>query len=499
MPTSPASSPAPTRKRFLRLTDSVPLLVTVIVHVVLVAVAGYFVVSEQIQAKKKSFEGSTSANDTVLQKQVEHRLQIARKGGGSASASPVSANRIFSTSENALQLPAMPDLPSMGASALSGMGFGAGAGGVGTGTGYGTGLGSGNGLGSGFMSMSFLGTTSQRASKIVFVVEVGTELLDVRKGGFEAFAIIRDQMLQLINRLPPNAEFGVVIYEADRWGGGNNPQLKTFLPTLQPATSSNKTRFFEWMKPINLTPESLGLQSVPAGSPWRAKSLPSAGLVDNFDPPTWVGALRCALEMGPDTIFVVAGTAGRPIRKLTDQELAKSKKLNDQRFADLLPPGSTRESVHAARAAAMSKVRAQMDIINAKLRAGGKPPYILKAGDVRRIMDPDFQASLKQNGFSIQLDTKGWTTKNGQPIWSMDVSDFALTDYSLVLTEIAKLQRALLKERAVLNVFLFVGPSEQPTAEMENLGKVSSRNGGRFQLLTTKKLRELSRSDKEKK
>ena len=37
---------------YTRLTASVPLLVTVIVHVVLVAVAGYFFVSEQILNKK---------------------------------------------------------------------------------------------------------------------------------------------------------------------------------------------------------------------------------------------------------------------------------------------------------------------------------------------------------------------------------------------------------------------------------------------------------------
>ena len=45
---------------------------------------------------------------------------------------------------------------------------------MGTGAGFGTGIRNGSGLGSGFMSMSFLGTTSQRASKIVFVVDVGT-------------------------------------------------------------------------------------------------------------------------------------------------------------------------------------------------------------------------------------------------------------------------------------------------------------------------------------
>ncbi|HEY8931932.1 MAG TPA: hypothetical protein VIM44_01325, partial [Rariglobus sp.] len=143
-------SEAPPKNRkslYQRVTASVPLMVTVIVHIVLVAVAGYFVVSEQIIGKKKIMEAAPPAETSIAQKQVEHRLQVARKGGGSASSSPVSATRIFSTAENALQLPAMPDLPSVGASSLGGMGFGKGIGGVGGGSGYNTGVGNGTGIG----------------------------------------------------------------------------------------------------------------------------------------------------------------------------------------------------------------------------------------------------------------------------------------------------------------------------------------------------------------
>ena len=302
---APSPAPSPFSKRFYsRITASVPLLVTVIVHVVLVAAAGYFVVSEQILGKKKNFEGAPPSDNSVVQKQVEHRLQVARKGGGSANTTPVSANRIFSSDASALQLPAMPDLPSMGASSLGGMGFGAGAGGVGTGTGYGTGLGSGNGLGSGFMSLSFLGTTSQRASKIVFVVDVGPDLMDIKKGGFEAFSIVRDEISKLISRLPPSAEFGVVIYQSSGGGRSTLPvvqYISAFALNLLPATSSNKTRFFEWIKPVNSTYNVQGIRSTAILTAWSPKQLPRAGLDDDFSPPAWVVALRCALEMGPDT------------------------------------------------------------------------------------------------------------------------------------------------------------------------------------------------------
>ncbi|MBC8012332.1 MAG: hypothetical protein H7067_19800 [Burkholderiales bacterium] len=480
---------------YRRVTASVPLLVTVIVHVVLIAIAGYFVVSEQIIGKKKIMEAS-AATESVAQKQVEHRLQVARKGGGSASSSPVSASRIFSTAENALQVPAMPDLPSVGASSLSGMGFGAGLGAVGAGTGYNTGIGSGNGLGSGFMSMSFLGTTSQRASKVVFVVDVGSNLLDIRKGGFEAFKIMREEMAKLISRLPPSAEFNVVLFETGVWDERTG-SLALFDAKLQPATVANKERFFEWLKPINADPNKLGMSSVGRRVPWKAKPLPNSGIDEELIPPVWARALRATLEMQPDTVFLVTGSQGRVTRKLTETELAKKKKENEDRLAEMKRDGLDPDAVNASRQAFERKARAQLDAINARLKAKGKPPLIIQA--VQRIFDADFQRELKRIDESIPLDTKGWATKEGRPIWWTGYNDFTSVEYADLLMHISQLQRALLKDRAALNIFLFVGPDEQPKESIENLGKTSSRNGGKFELITTKRLKELAAREEEKK
>jgi hypothetical protein len=484
----PAETPKITPNLYKRVTASVPLLVTVIVHVVLIGIAGYFVVSEQITGKKKTFE-AVNAADSVAQKQVEHRLQVARKGGGSASSSPVSASRIFSTAENALQMPAMPDLPSVGASSLSGIGFGAGVGVVGTGTGYNTGLGAGNGLGSGFMSMSFLGTTSQRASKVVFVVDVGRNILDIRKGGFEAFKIMREEMAKLVSRLPPSAEFNVVLFETGVWDERTG-SLALFDAKLQPATVANKERFFEWLKPINADPNRIGISSVARRAPWTAKPLPDSGIDEALIPPVWARALRATLEMQPDTVFLITGGQGRVSRKLTESELASKKKQNDDQLAEMKRDGLDPDTVNANRKAFEKKVGMQLDAINARLKAKGKPPLIFQT--FQRVFDADFQRELKRIGESIPLDTSGWATKAGRPIWWTGYNDWTLVDYADLLVHVSQLQRALLKERAALNIFLFVGPDEDPKSAIENLGKTASRNGGKFELITTKRLKELS-------
>lgn len=480
---------------YRRLTASVPLLITLGVHVVLVAVAGYFV-TESVISKKKLFEAAAESQPSIAQKQVEHRLQVARKSSGSASTSPVSASRIFSTAENALQMPEMPALPSVGASSLSGMGFGAGMGAMGTGTGYNTSVGPGGGLGSGFMSMSFLGMTNQRVSKVVFVVDVGRDLLDIRKGGFEAFKIIREEIMRLISQLPPSAEFNVVLYERGSW---NNRSVAAFSAGLNPATVTNKNDFFTWLDPVNKTPDKIGQASVVGNRVnWTPKDLTSAGVDGSLDLPDWVEALRFALEMEPDTVFVISGSQGAVRRQASEAEIARRKRENESKLAELRSQGLDPAAVSAARGRALAKARAELDAINVKLRAQGKSPLIIT--NANRIFEADFQTALKRAGFSITLDKTGWTDKKGELIWTDGgISTNEAVDFDEVVRHVSKLQLALLRKRATINYFLFVGPDEKTERPAENLGKVTSRNGGRFELLTTKRLREISaEADKKK-
>ena len=479
------SSPRPGFYR--RLTASVPLLITVVVHIVLIAIAGYFVVSEQFIGKKKTFDAASAAEPTVAQKQVEHRLQVARKGGGSASSSPVSAARIFSTAENALQLPAMPDLPSVGASALGGMGFGQGMGAMGTGTGYNTGLGSGNGLGKGFMSMSFLGVTNQRASKIAFVVDISPGLMDIRKGGFRAFEILRLEISRLISTLPPAHSFNVVLFD------GRTTRL--FSSQLTPATVANKTAFFDWIKPINASLSSLGASSIPASSPrWDFKREEKLKLDPEYGPPAWVHGIHAALEQKPDTVFIITGSAAAGQIRYSDETIARHRAEKAKQLAELKASGLDIDGIGAARGKALAKLQAEFDAINRKLVAQKKDPFVIQ--DIRRVLAPDFQAALKRAGFTLALDTTGWTDKQGQPIWT-DFSTHIATSHNAefadVLSHVSRLQYGLLSERASLNLFLFTGPGEKTEPAEKSLASLSSKNGGKFNLITTKRLEELSR------
>ena len=291
-PATPSGAAAkPSLSLYQRVTKSMPLLVTVIVHVVLFVVAGAWVVQEQIIGKKTKFEAPPPSDSTPM-KQVEHRLQVARKGGASGgSSSPISANRIYSTAEGALQLPEMPDLPSMGAGGFGGFGGMGGGLGLGAGSSMNTSLGGGGLGGRGFMSLSFLGITSQNVSKIVFVVEAGAYTMDVRKGGFEAFNIMREEIMKLVGALPPSAQFNVVLFDGSKT---DNSAYNLFSRTLTPATVANKDDFFAWMKPINLDYQRIGVFSAAKATPWVEKQLTDKDVDPRLVVPIWTRAPHTA-------------------------------------------------------------------------------------------------------------------------------------------------------------------------------------------------------------
>ncbi|MCU0793666.1 MAG: hypothetical protein MUE42_12635 [Opitutaceae bacterium] len=344
-PPAPESAPSETpaqhiraeqkkKNLYLRLTSSMPLLVTVIVHVLLGLVAAAVVVQQTTGEKKKTFEAS---QQVAAAPAVEHRLQVARRGGSSGGASSaVAANRIFSTDANALQMPAMPELPSMGAGGFGGFG-GMGSGvGLGAGSGMATSLGGGTGLGGrGFMSLNFLGATNQNASRIIFIVDTSVDIMEPRKGGFRAFTIIREEIMRLVSRLSPSSQFNVILYDYNSGEFDNGFRANAFSRELTAANSETKKEFFEWMTPVNATLGNFGPRSASRSLDLRARPIPeSAGVSPRFLPPVWARVVQLALEQQPDVIYVITATQGVVRQRVDDETIAKRREEYAKRRAD---------------------------------------------------------------------------------------------------------------------------------------------------------------------
>ncbi len=482
---------------YLRMTSSMPLVVTVSVHVVFLLIAGAIVVQQATSEQKRAFEASNLSENTAS-KQVEHRLQTARRGGASGGAqSPVSANRIVSSAAGGLALPEMPDLPSMGSAGFGGFsGMGSGVG-LGAGTGMATSLGGGTGLGGrGFMSLSFLGSTSQTVSKVIFVVDTSTFIMEPRKGGFQAFTIIREELIRLVNRLPLSAQFNVVLYNYVTANTEENQvNVNLFKSELTLATSANKNAFNEWMAPVNTKLENFGPNSAGSRNAWTMKKLPESVVNPLFIAPVWARAVRAALEQKPDAIYVITATKGVARFRVDEATIArrtKEKEENYERAVQKLErEGYDVEKVGLARDAAYRKARAQLADANRKLVAQKKDPIVLVfINDLER---PDFQAELRRNGLNIRFDRTGWSRPDGSlihlPNKRVITTDNASWDD--FITQYARLQRELVPERPALNMFLFAGPNDKTDEAVADLRKMAARNGGNFQLLTTQRLEEI--------
>lgn len=477
-----------------KLSRGMPLLVTVVVHLLLIGVAAVVVVQQNTIGKKKTFEAANA--DASAPKAVEHRLQIARRGGASGGAqSPVFANRIVSTANNAIAMPEMPELPSMGASGFGGFG-GMGSGvGLGAGAGMSTSLGGGTGLGGrGFISLSFLGMTNAQAKNVVFMIDISSGLMDIRKGGFQAFARLREEITRLVAAMPSAASFNVVFFEQH--------QVRFFASELQPATSPNKTKFFGWIKDVNSDINRLGIQSIPDESPrWTYTPNDSLKLDENYHPAEWVQAIHAALQLKADTIFLITGSGFPGAKKASASEMAQKRKQREQAMKELQAQGLDLDAVNAARRAALEKARAQFDTMNRELIQKNKEPFVI-GGNTRRLLEPDFQAAIKRAGYTITVDTAGWTDKKGALIWhdfTFALSDRSVAEFSDAVLHVSRLQAGILPKSASLNIFLFTGGEDQQQGEAKNLASLAGKNGGKFTLLTAKKIEDLAAKNLAKK
>lgn len=356
----PASADRPGLWR--RIRGSTPLLVTVIVHAVAIVIAGVFVVQETITNKKRPFAAALPV-ENVAQRQVEHRVRIARRAGGSSAPSPVSMQRIFSSSPEALALPELPDMPAPGAGAFGGgfSSFGNGAG-LGSGEGLGTSLGAGKAV-LGLSAINFFGI-KKGGRKIVFVVDAGSSMVRPQRGDYPGYERVKSELAKMVGNLAPGTLFNVLVFERS---------VDAFDKKLVPASVAATEQVFAWIAPYwRLAGGKVGQRGTFRGNYIPdTKDFPSDGGDSRLDL-----ALVSAFEMGADTIFVI--TDGTPSIQLpvSPQQRAEQKRALEtyEREAAAYEGSERQKREMAEYAKAKAAWDAARDKVNADRRKRGLPP-----------------------------------------------------------------------------------------------------------------------------
>jgi len=228
-------------KKARKLAVSV-IIGSVIVHLLIGVGAAFYIVAKYFAPAPAKFEVKKDLR--LPAEEREHRMNMAEFDG--LAPKPVFNERLASLRPTDFALPEMPKLPvdqmlpmdpstvvtDQVASVVGAAGSGGGGGG-------------GSGLGGTGVGMSFFGI-KDTARSVVIMIDVSDSMFRrtgdsgdgglVRRGKEQAFQVIRDEAIKLVQGLSINSRFGIV-----RWSGGAH----SWQTALVPATDQNKAAAIE--------------------------------------------------------------------------------------------------------------------------------------------------------------------------------------------------------------------------------------------------------------
>lgn len=207
-------------------------IIATLLHLIVLLVIGGYTVYQIVVPSDAEFRAPPPVERLELQ-QLEYQAQIERLQDASAPPTP----------QQALDMDALGDMapPSIDLDGMNpvvgrmDMG-GVGAGGMGT-------LGGGRGLGFGAQAFEFLGIRSE-GERVVIIIETSVPMLEDRKGGIDAYQIIKDEATRLIAGLPPGTLFNVFFTD-------DSNRVRMFSQNMVAATPSNKQAVADWIEPVN--------------------------------------------------------------------------------------------------------------------------------------------------------------------------------------------------------------------------------------------------------
>jgi len=250
------------KKRFAEAAVS-----AVLFHIALGVVAGAITVAVIVSRPKVTFDAKQPPS--IPARKLEHSIRV--KQMKEQVRKPQILQRLVSQAPSAVALPELPkmDTPDMkkmrdtptlnrSANALGDLGRAGG------------GLGRGDTGGGGYSDTKFFGE-NVKTRAVILLVDVTTTVFNI--GAIEA---LKKEAAIMLEGLNPGTKFNVIVYVD---GAG------AFQPTMVFALEDNKKKCLEWINSLEQTDRR--------------------GQLVGFGGTSWKLALEMALEMQPDTIFII--------------------------------------------------------------------------------------------------------------------------------------------------------------------------------------------------
>jgi hypothetical protein len=343
---------------FAKHAKSSAALVSLGIHAVLIVIALSFVAVTVIQKEEKAFEAKPVNRPQMALKKLQVPVNIKKK----AARKPKLRKRIVVQPRMSSS---MPDIKMPEISGVKG----------GLGGGVAGGIGDAGGVGFSMPEIEIFGVKG-KGEKIFLILDTGNHMLIDEMGGIPAYTIIKEEMIRIVEELPPTALFNVCIFQ-----GGN---VQTLFPTLVSASDANARRTKAWLDPLNSADDSaksgnygiktLGPGGVNKGGDYRigkfAKPLKKGGLVYGghwTGGRVWYDAVMVAMQQQADTVFVLSNAWGH-------QRVALNEVPTFQEWKDTTSAGKRWKDF-------VAKGKAKLAEENEQRQAAGQPPKVISGGE----------------------------------------------------------------------------------------------------------------------
>jgi len=145
------------------------------------------------------------------------------------------------------------------------------------------------------MAVDFFSIKS-KGERLVFLVDTSDDMMEDKKGGMNAYRIIKEEITTMIEQLPPGTLFNVILFSGRK--------VEPFQSSLVRATSENKQQLRAFLSPVNEDPNNRGNKDS-----YKVQT-PVTGLGDYLSSnPAAISiwkAVHVAFEMNADAIFIIS-------------------------------------------------------------------------------------------------------------------------------------------------------------------------------------------------
>jgi len=322
------------RRFFTQHAKSSAMAFSLIIHAILIVVAISYVAVTVIKKDDTQFEARQAARPKMELQKLQLPVTLKKK-----KVKPKLRKRILVTPRLNQTMPEIK-LPEIA--------------GVKGGTGSAGDTGMGSGIGFSLPEVNIFGLKS-RGEKVFLILDCGPEMMADARGGIPAYTIIKNELLSIVDKLPPTTLFNISVYSKGR--------SEVLFPKMVSATQPNVEKTRTWLSPLNQFTVGMGDRDYGTQTlgPGGASTRESLALPPLHSSNYWLRSALIAMKQQADSIYVLTqGWDG--LHYVTDTyEKGRNWSESDQQRWE----------------AAVKKAKAKFAEENAQRRKKGLPPKVM--------------------------------------------------------------------------------------------------------------------------